>query len=134
MFHCTTLHDSYSIQNCDKAFTCGKYLQKCHGLIMCLCQLIYNVVACVQNIHHQLSCFVPHVPLLSMVASTMLLQCCAKRVAGIVTIYYADMMSDDIVGIQGRELSSNSAERNYHLRCRLFWLISMNLCKKTVQI
>ena len=34
-----------------------------------------------------------------------LLQCCAKRIAGAVAIYCADIMSDDIIGIHKMQLS-----------------------------
>ena len=38
-----------------------------------------------------------------------LLQCCAKRIAGTVAIYCADMMSNDVVGTQERQLSSSKS-------------------------
>jgi len=38
-----------------------------------------------------------------------LLQCCAKRVAGVVAIYCADLTSDDVIGTQKRQLSSRKS-------------------------
>ena len=44
-----------------------------------------------------------------------LLQCCDKRVAGAVTIYCADMMSNDVVATQQRQLSSSKSIQQKYL-------------------
>ena len=73
--------------------------------ITCLCEIIYNIAACVQNIrrlplthdlrrarHFVNGCVID-----------ALLQCCAKHVAGTVAIYCADMMSNDVISTQKRQ-------------------------------
>jgi len=75
MFNCTSLHDSYSIQNCDKLFVYIKCLQKFVFWVIYMCQLIYIITACFQNICHQHTCMlcIMHATL-SMDASLM---CCS---------------------------------------------------------
>jgi len=73
--------------------------------------IIYNTTACIQNIRHQQATMLCVV---SGCVNGALLQCCAKRVADAVTIYYADMMSNDVIGTQ-RLLSSNKCIKQKYL-------------------
>jgi len=117
MFSCTTLHDSYSIQKRDKMFVYSKYLQKCHVLddmsmpinlqYYSMCSKYPPSVGT-----HALRCARHFV---SGCVNGALLQCCAKRVAGTVAIYCADMVSNDVTGTQKRQLSSNKSIKQKYL-------------------
>ena len=106
MFSCTTLHDSYSIQKRDKMFVYSKYLQKCHVLddmsmpinlqYYSMCSKYPPLVCMRRACHFTNGCI-----------NDALLQCCAKHVAGAVTIYCADMTSNYIRGTQKREFKFN---------------------------
>jgi len=88
MFNCTTLHNSYSIQKCDKSFIYSKYLQKCHVLdhmsvqvnlqyhSMCSNYLLSVCTHALHRAHH----------FVNECINDALLQYCAKRIAGNVTI------------------------------------------------
>jgi len=117
MFKCTTLHDRYSIQKCDKSFVCSKYVQKCHFL---------DHISVPINLQHCSMCskYSPSARTHALLrarhfvkgcVNNALLQCCAKRVAGTVAIYCADMMSSDVIGTQERQLSSNKSIKQKYL-------------------
>jgi len=87
--------------------------------IICLYQLIYNITACVQNIRHQQAglLWVVHAILSTEESiNDALLQFCVKHVAGTVTIYCADMTSNDAISTQKRQLNSNKSIKQKYLR------------------
>jgi len=115
MFSCTILHDIPFNSVTNRLFNVNIYRNVIFWITW-LCQLICNITACVQNIRHQ------HARMLCFVHATLsmdtrhirvndaLLQCCAKRIyRGAVAIYCADMISNDVIGTQKRQLSVDYA-------------------------
>jgi len=114
-FECSTtgLH-VFLVQKFDMSFIYSKYIYRNVSFwITCLCQLIYNITACGQNICHEharILCVV-HATL-SMVAS--MTRCC-NALPGAVAICCADVMSNDAVGTRKRQLCSNKSIRQKYL-------------------
>ena len=91
-------------------------------------------------------CVVHCTPICQWMRHGALFQCCDKRLAGTAVIYCADMMPDDVISIQERQLSSSKSikqkyllvffilKRNYYLRYLLFWCISTNSCRLHLNI
>jgi len=140
MFNCTTSHDSSPIQKCVKSFIYSKYLQKCHILYQLyvpsnlqLLQRVFKISAISTQ-----ACFALCMPVCQWMRQWRVLAMpvpgCAKRVTGAVAMCCVDMMSDDFVGTQKRQLSSNKSIKQkylvvYHFKMKLSIDVSIILAK-----
>ena len=126
MFSCTTLHDSYSCRSVtDRLFTINIYRNVIFWII-CLCQLMNNIkhsIHCIQHIRHQ------HAHMLCVVHATSSMDASMTRCWMLSQTHRhchgcADMMSDDVIGIQKKQLSSNKSIKQkqllvYHSKMKL---------------
>jgi len=116
VFNCTALHNSYSFKSViNRLFTLNIYRNVIFWII-CLCQLIYNMKYMFKiSVISTHTCFTSCTLVCQWCVNDVLLKCCPKRVAGTVAIYCADVMSNDVIGTQERQLSSSKAIKHKYL-------------------
>ena len=120
MFNCTTLHDSYSFKRVtNRVFTVNIYGNVIFWIV-CLCQLIYDITNAfkisVISMHTYFASCTPFCQWLRQWRIVAMSRGREKRVACItVAIYCADMMSNDVVCTQERQISSSKSIKQKYL-------------------